>query len=308
MDRIFSCKEMYYGTQDVFSYRSNENGSLQLVNIPEDLSKYYPIDYHCHSLAVSDSTNVRQALSLKRDKAIAHNSYLSPFRYVNVLRPTKSIVTAMGEIKLNRDLPILDVGCGGGRLLSHLDKLGFNNLSGADPFLPESLVKLFPRITFHKSDIFNLNGKYHLIILDHSLEHMHDHEKVFSKIKELVVEKGFVLIRTPLSNCKAWDIYKQFWYQIDAPRHLFIHSYASLCSMIGNNGLLLRHVIFDSDFTQFARSELYKRNISMKEFLTGQGNYLKYFSSAEMKTWKDLTKDVNRQHLGDQALFICQKV
>lgn len=45
------------------------------------------------------------------------------------------VVRMLGQLALERDARILDVGCGGGGLLDRLARVGFNNLSGADPFI-----------------------------------------------------------------------------------------------------------------------------------------------------------------------------
>jgi 2-polyprenyl-3-methyl-5-hydroxy-6-metoxy-1,4-benzoquinol methylase len=41
----------------------------------------------------------------------------------------------LAQLAVERDARILDVGCGGGALLDRIPRVGFNTMSGADPFI-----------------------------------------------------------------------------------------------------------------------------------------------------------------------------
>ncbi len=58
----------------------------------------------------------------------------------------------------------------------------------------------------------------------YSLEHMDKIEAVLAKARELIFEDGTMVIRIPVADCEVFDIYRENWVQLDAPRHQVISS------------------------------------------------------------------------------------
>jgi len=68
-NKKYIAKEMMYGFRDEFEYMKCSNcGCLQLVNIPDDLSKYYPNDYYFHDIKLMRTNKIVKQLRIWRDE------------------------------------------------------------------------------------------------------------------------------------------------------------------------------------------------------------------------------------------------
>lgn len=124
----------------------------------------------------------------------------------------------------------------------------------------------------------------------------------------LMDDEASLLVRIPLYKSKAWEIYKENWFQFDAPRHLRLQSVGSFTRMLEKVGFKLSKVIFDSVPEQFLRSEVYKQGISSRDFFDKyNGNINNILSKNEIDYLVNLTKEVNSTGEADQATFIITK-
>lgn len=119
---------------------------------------------------------------------------------------------------------ILDIGCGMGTLLMQLRGFGFSDLTGIDPFISTDII-YSNGVRIWKKDIYGCIGQqYDCIMLHHSFEHMAEPRDVFAKLKNMLSDKGRILIRVPLCDSYAWRKYNTDWWQLDAPRHFYLHT------------------------------------------------------------------------------------
>lgn len=296
-NKIFSVREMMFGFRDKFQYLECDNCKcLQLINIPKDFSKYYPEDYY--SIKKEDKNNflsfLKEKLKEKRDLyGIGRKGTLGKIFFK--IRPRYDYFSIFKYIQKNKK--ILDVGCGNGHLLKRLNKLEYLNLTGVDPFI-EKTELLNKKIRLIKGDIFNIEEKFDVIMFHHSFEHISNPLEVLKQTEKLLNEKGICIIRIPTVPNLAWEKYKENWFQLDAPRHIFIHSKKSLEILAKKAKLKIDKVVFDSTFNQFLASELYKKDIPLIK-----QNYKKYFTKKEIKKAKSLAKKMNEERKGDQAIF-----
>jgi SAM-dependent methyltransferase len=134
----------------------------------------------------------------------------------------------------------------------------------------------------------------------HSLEHMPDQEKVLRQAAKLLRPGGVCLVRIPVFPSFAWDRYRENWVQLDAPRHLFVHSRKSLGIIAKQAGLEIERVDFDSTEFQFTGSELYSRGLALSELERA-------FSRRECRAFRRQARQLNRDERGDQAVFFLRK-
>ena len=120
------------------------------------------------------------------------------------------------------------------------------------------------------------------------------------KPQNLLAPGGCCLVRIPTVSSYAWEQYRENWYQLDAPRHFFLHSIKSMQFVADQAGLALQDIVFDSTADQFQGSELYKRDIP---FTTQANN----FPRSQVREWKALAKKLNKEKRGDQAAFYLVK-
>lgn len=194
---------------------------------------------------------------------------------------------------------ILDVGCGDGQLLVKLDRFGFKNLTGIDPFISDTIT-YNDRLTIHKKTIYDTVGQYDFIMFHHSFEHMDNPLLVFKDIYRLLKPGSFALIRIPISSSYAYRKYGRYWVQLDAPRHFFLHTVKSMSMLAEEANLKLFKIQYDSAYTQFTGSEKYLRNLSQKK--TDE-----IFTKKEIKFYKNLASHLNKINDGDSACFYLQK-
>ena len=152
------------------------------------------------------------------------------------------------------------------------------------------------------------DGFYDFIMMHHSLEHIPDQINTFQHISRLLKKEGIALIRIPVSNSFAWKQYRMNWVQLDAPRHLFLHSENSINILATSNGLKIKKIIYDSLGFQFFGSELCERGILLQDHkLYLKKNGTKIFSKLQLYNWKKRSKELNKNKTGDMCCFYLSK-
>ena len=116
------------------------------------------------------------------------------------------------------------------------------------------------------------------------------------------------MISIPLLG-KAWEIYKDNWVQLDAPRHYVLHTMESMSILAQRTGFKIGKVIFDSSAFQFLGSELYKKDIPLTDPETHKWTtFDKYFTLAEIAKFEEQAKMLNAAQQGDAARFYLYKI
>lgn len=226
----YEAREMMYGWRTSFTYfQCAVCKCLQIENIPNDIAKYYPQDYHGFVPPKTDYyRGVKGAFKRKRHEStlFGESSFNKFFR---ALFPSKQY-QALSKLLLNLNTRILDMGCGTGYYLYPLYQLGMKNVMGADPFIPASIV--YPNgYRVVKDYIQQIPGTWDVIIYNHSFEHVPDPLENLRAVARLLTADGTCIIRIPTVSSFAWEHYRTNWFQLDAPRHFFfIRGRAWRCS------------------------------------------------------------------------------
>jgi SAM-dependent methyltransferase len=284
-------EELMFRSGGSFTYlQCDECGCLQLVDVPEDLSPFYPDGYYSYTDGDGPELVGRQLLRRLRASAV-----LRGWPLPSVL-PGPAWRTWF-PTGITRDSAIIDVGCGNGARLRLLRQEGFRHLAGFDPFLPAEMVGL-EEIDVSRTVKREWLGAFHMVMFHHSLEHMPDQADALRLAMTLLRPGGDVLVRIPLSDSFAFESYGRHWVQLDAPRHLFLHSRKSFSLLVSQVALTVTDVRYDSTGFQFWGSELYRRGAPL--YGTDRGHH---FSRELLAGFERQAGRLNATGRGDQAAF-----
>lgn len=300
--------EMLFGFRDKFEYFECGNcGCLQIKELPDDLAKYYPDNYY--SLNVEVIKRKPFIFSFLKRQRLAY--YLCEKNIIGLLLccvtgiPDLPVWIKHAHLAVNYN--ILDVGCGTGSLLIKLKEEGFNNLVGCDPYLDHDIF-YENGISIYKREVYDMEGSFDFIMLNHSFEHMNDPLLILGKLYNILKPNRFVMIRTPVVPNFAWEKYKTFWVALDAPRHLFIHSISSLSILSKQAGFKILNIVYDSTALQFIGSEQYSQGIPLKSNRSFKINPKKsIFSDEDIRSFEENANKLNKNKIGDQACFFLYK-
>ena len=306
-NKAFNVKEMMFGFRDKFTYfECSRCGCLQIAKIPENMGKYYPSNYYSFEKSISNNNFIKQIFIRKRDEyALFKKGFIGKIIYKKY---PYMFLDMISRIKINYNTKILDVGCGAGNFLYFLNKMGFRNLVGVDPYIEEDIIdgniKIFKRTI---NDLPN-NKKFDLIISSHSFEHISKQLGMLVKISKILSENGACLLRMPVKTEYIWNKYGVNWVQIDAPRHFFLHTLKSFELLVKKSGMSIQDMIFDSTEFQFWGSEQYKKNIPLlAENSYSENPNKSIFTKKEISEFKKKAKELNIMKQGSQVAFFLTK-
>lgn len=265
----YTVREMMQGRRDEFEYFVCPHCvCLQIAEVPDNLGDYYGSNYY----------------SMK-----SYHDFDCDF---------KNPVTNSEKL--------LDVGCGIGAWLYAKAYEGFGNLYGCDPFIEED-IEYGNRVHIIKCEITDIqdDGTFDAVRMGDSFEHVTNPEEVLGKAGKLIKDGGTIQIIIPTYPNIAFDLFETHWYQLDAPRHIFLHSLISMKYLADQCGLEIKKVEYDSNITQIIRSFFYQHGIAYND----QNPELvkEYFSDDEIKKIIAVTQDANENHRGDHMKVWLQK-
>jgi SAM-dependent methyltransferase len=298
-------KEMMFGSREEFEYIKCVNcGCLQIREIPKNIGKYYPNNYYSFN---NKQSYLRKYVSLKRDQYLINNDSLIG-KFLAKKYGSSDLYIWFKESNISIDDRILEIGCGDGILLKRLADLGFDNLTGIDPYILENKT-YNNKVKILKQNIENLDDEFDFVMLHHTFEHMENPVHVLTKINHLIKLNKLVLIRIPVIDTLAWDEYKINWVQLDPPRHFFLHSIESIKYLADRTGFKINKIIFDSTAFQFWGSEQCKNDIP----LNSENSYFinpakSIFKSEVVRQYERRAEMLNESRQGDQAAFYLEKV
>ncbi|ADC47370.1 SAM-dependent methyltransferase [Methanobrevibacter ruminantium M1] len=206
--------------------------------------------------------------------------------------------------KITKESSILDIGCGNGNFLSQLKRGGYKNLTGIDLFIEEENILEGINLIQTSLEDYKPSEKFDLIVSNHAFEHMDNQLANLKCFENLIKDDGLILLRIPIKSEPIWKRYGVNWFQIDAPRHFFLHTLKSFEILCDKTDLKILDVIFDSGYAQFVFSENYQNDIAW-----GEDGWTDFRSNKKLiKKYKKETNFLNSQGQGDQCMFVLKKI
>lgn len=313
----YDVREMMFGTREVFRYfQCTECGCLQIEEIPEDLGRFYPPNYYSFSIRPKQQTHCASYRWLQKQrcrtalfgKGYKLNSLLKSYVQLPSELGRFEGGPSTGEILKNCGISsfsarFLDVGCGAySPWLAQLAALGFHNLVGADPFIKSD--QRYGNIRIFNRRLNDIDSKFDLITLHHSLEHMPQQLEALQSIRTRLKEGGACIVRIPIVSSYVWDKYGVNWVELDAPRHLYLHSVDSITDIGRRAGLELYNIVHDSLPFEFFGSEQYTREIPLNDPRSMWRNSdSSLFTAEEKAAFVAMASKVNAERRGGRAGF-----
>jgi hypothetical protein len=317
----FFAQEMMYGTRERFEYQQCADcGSLQLVNIPNDLDRHYQFEAYSSWHEPPDyirkvPSPLRRLLQGWRAEDVMHQDNIKG----RVLRrmfgePNPAVDVALqgfdwdwfSQCNLRVRDRVFDLGCGSGNLLFFLRASGFRDLHGYDAF---SGIRCDEAgLMIHDKYPQEIRGTCRLAMAHHVLEHMPDPLSALRLLVDAISDDGFVLVRVPIASSWAFREYGANWVQLDAPRHVVIPSEKGMRALADRIGLNVVFTKFDSGLFQFIGSESYRAGVPMfPDPSVGISTQAPAFDAAWKSKMINFASELNARHEGDQAGFIFTK-
>lgn len=296
---LHQAREMAFGLREKFTYlECGSCGCVQLLDIPKDMSKYYPPNYYSFAKHGALKTALRHRWSAHAFGRKNLFGYLA----AELFFPNRA-VEAVRRAALPSSAAILDVGCGSGRLLLDLAYLGYTNLTGVDPFNPRELVYK-NGVKVYKRELADFQGQFDLVMLHFCYEHMDRPAEVMRHIRRLLLPGGQAVVRIPLASSYAWRRYGTNWVNMDPPRHFYLHTFKSIDILAEQTGLQVKEVIHEGFDDQFWGSEQFERDIPSQDPRSLYSRPVKRLLAWKMvRQCKAKAEKLNREGQGDLVCF-----
>lgn len=169
----------------------------------------------------------------------------------------------------------LDVGCGSGENLKILNKYGW------DTFGIEIDSKAIKKARKQKLNVqcttlenLKTRGKFDAIRIWHVFEHLKDPNAAILKLSNLLKKDGEILMAVPNTNSFGRIFFRQYWYNMDVPRHIINYSLETLNYLFGKHHLVCSELKYASagvipgSISNFLRGKFhYQKNLIDNIFL-----------------------------------------
>lgn len=300
--------ETMFRMGEVFEYfRCAACGCAQIGEFPADLGRYYPQNYFSFAEPRRGVLpNIGRALRSVRDLAYAgglRSLVGTPLAAIAPSPSLRAIAMVAGP-----ETAILDIGCGYGRTLLQLWRLGYRDLLGVDAFLASDITHdCGVRILRASIDALP-QGRWGAILLSHILEHVPDQFGALSAVRARLAPGGSCIVRIPVADSRPYGTYGPDWVGHDAPRHLFLHTQRSLAIAAAKTGLTVQWVYHDATYFQYWGSELCRRGVPWAQgFCIQNGSLLRHFSLMELAGFALEAQRRNRAGDGGTAVFCLRR-
>lgn len=262
---LFRVKDYCFGLPGEFKVvKCRSCGAVYLNPRPnkKTIGVYYPVEYAPHKTASGKTGfEVRQKLL---NSIIKFSS--------SELKALKGHVVGT----------VLDVGCGGGTYMKILKKKGWDVYGvDASPIATERAKSLGLNNIFtgelHEAKYSD--NYFDVVLLRHSLEHMHHPFETLIEIRRILKYNGTLLIVVPNFQSVEARIFKEYWSQIDAPRHLYFFTKNTIKQMFQKIGFRIVAFSYSSrPFSSFPISLVYKiNNKILKKLLDNIISYVIFY-------------------------------
>lgn len=212
----------------------------------KEIARYYPDDYfHYHPFHVdAQRPNAWERLVLTYHYGYPRDGGI---RWIDFL--TRGFASVLkyhyyGLVPYIPDGKILDVGCGSGEMLFKLRALGWDTYGveisqSASQYAREIGLKVY---TGNVEEIEFPDHYFDVIRLHAVFEHLPDPLVTLLELKRILKPSGRILMVLQNINSFNYRLFRDKWFHLDVPRHLFSFSPKTLSLICSNVGLTIKKI------------------------------------------------------------------
>jgi len=284
---LFMVEDKQFESTEKFSIVKCRNCGLAYLNPrPEknEIGKFYPKEYFSLN-AFSDSKLRVKLWKFPKFFGVRSDFYTYSF------------------IKKRSKGKILDVECGCGELLKLLkeDKWETYGVDTSITATEKAKKEGLDVFTGELNEAGFRDNYFDVVILHHSLEHIHDPTEVLRKIYRALKDNGTLIIGVPNIRSIRSRIFKKNWFAIKAPRHLYHFSVHTLDLLLDKTGFIRQKIYFDPSTKPLITNVV--QQIS-NEFIKIFINHMRFIFFTILHP---ITLILPKFHLGDSFVVIAEK-
>jgi SAM-dependent methyltransferase len=191
---LFRARDLRFKNEGVFNLVQCQQCGLVYLNprpTKVGMARYYQ---HYHDYAINDAWLERRQLERLR------------------------------EVERRREAGrLLDVGCGRGEFLRVARDRGWQcfGVEISPQASDEARRKGLDVATGRFEDVDYPDSFFDVVTIYHVLEHLHDPREALSKAYQLLKSGGLLVVAVPNFDSLQAGLFRQRWYHLDAPRHLY---------------------------------------------------------------------------------------
>jgi 2-polyprenyl-3-methyl-5-hydroxy-6-metoxy-1,4-benzoquinol methylase len=228
---LFNGTDRLHGFDGTFSYVMCRRCGLIYMN-PQvclaNIATYYPDNYAPHESRQTNPNRLRKHRKYKINK-----KFNDHFLYG----------------KLNQNSRLLDVGCGNGKFLYEIKNHMQCEVYGVD--ISEAAVtaaKTNYGLGVYHGTITEVpfpNCYFDVITAWSYLEHVNNPSEVLGKLFSLLKPGGNCIMSTPSFDSINAKLFRNKWYHLDCPRHLYIYTPKTIIALLKKSGFTFEKIVYE---------------------------------------------------------------
>jgi SAM-dependent methyltransferase len=233
---LFRTWDRHYGIKGEYTLgRCRQCGLIFLdPMLPEwELEKLYPNDYYSYQPVVMHKSWIRKmAKRLLRMPIPTHDPAF----------PTPGTV--------------LDIGCGSGEYLLKMRKKGWR-VFGVEPSRAAAIAGQKEGLEIFHGTLAQAafpERFFDYVRANHSLEHMPNPHQVLAEISRILRPNGKLFMGVPNTASLEFRLFKQYWWHLCAPVHVYGYSLKTLRSILSQHGFRVTKTYFSSNYVSILGS------------------------------------------------------
>jgi SAM-dependent methyltransferase len=233
---LFRTRDRHYGIEG--EYNVNRCPQCGLIFLDpmlseSELGELYPDDYYSYQPVVAPASPVRR---------LAKRLFRMPI-------PTHDpVLPAAGTV--------LDVGCGSGEYLLKMRKKGWHAF-GVEPSRSAVIAGRKEGLEIFHGTLAQArfpDGFFDYVRANHSFEHMPDPHQVLAEISRILKPHGKLFIGVPNSGSLEFRLFKEYWWHLCVPVHVYGYSLGSLQMILAQHGFQVTETYFNSNYVSILGS------------------------------------------------------